>query len=309
MAAAHIAMRHGFMGPNLAPSTACTTGLHALIEGVHLIQTMNVNTVIAGSSESCIHPLAISGFARARSLSTGFNHTPERASRPFDTQRDGFVIGEGAGVVVLEDRTRALERGAKIYGEVTGIGMSCDASHLTAPRSDGLGAKMTIERALTKTAARRTERLGSAGYVNAHATGTGIGDAVENKAVREVLGALTGTADDPRAAMWSMSSTKGATGHLLGAAGAVEAIFSLLAMCDGVVPPTLNLDRAGDARSPSDEGASGEIENQWDLDYVPHTAKERDVDVALTNSFGFGGTNASVCFVKGSEGLEGEGDD
>ena len=333
MASGHVAIRYGFMGPNLAPSTACTTGLHAIIEGARMIQNQPqssvskssengwndncdpIDVVIAGASEACVHPLAMSGFARARSLSTGFNDTPERASRPFDVKRDGFVIGEGAGVLVLEEREHALQRGATIYGELAGGGMSGDAFHMTAPRADGLGAKLAMQRALGE-AVRANEAWGArvrqVDYVNAHATSTALGDAAENRAVREALVTRQGGKEilhGAQPSMVSMSSTKGATGHLLGAAGAVEAIFTLLAMRYGVLPPTINLEQPGDVQEEHGEtenklGAyerdlkGKEDVNHWDLDYIPNTPKQKDINVALTNSFGFGGTNASICFTR-----------
>ena len=314
MAAGHVAMRHGFKGPSLAPTTACTTGLHAIIEGTQLIRQLGigakgmedtVDVVVAGASEACIHPVAISGFARARSLSTSFNDEPEKASRPFDQQRDGFVIGEGAGVVVLEERERAMRRGAPIYGEIVGTGMSCDASHMTAPSEDGRGAQLAMERALhslggisvSEDSLRNIEDSWTwpareVAYVNAHATGTSVGDSVENRAIKNVCERLQVL---PRKVM--VTSTKGATGHLLGAAGAVEAIFTLLSIRHGGIPPTLNLESPGPATG---NGASeGCVDNvgagvDWDLDYV---TERRDYKprLALTNSFGFGGTNASIC--------------
>ncbi|KAL9059742.1 MAG: hypothetical protein Q9162_001043 [Coniocarpon cinnabarinum] len=316
MAAGHIAMRHGFQGANLAPTTACTTGLHAIIEGAQLIQNPAIDgfgagnmtdVVVAGASEACVYPLAISGFGRARSLSTSYNDNPERASRPFDRQRDGFVIGEGAGVVVLEERERALERGATIYGELVGAGMSCDASHMTAPPGDGKGARLAMERALhglkrslhLKLPQEDQEDAGPGSpdfleYINAHATGTSVGDAAENRAISDILQAMSH--DRPRV---PVSSTKGATGHLLGAAGAVEAIFTLLSMHHGGIPPTLNLESPGpsvnnDPEAGIDQGGTGV--QGWDLDYVTAARLDEKPSIALTNSFGFGGTNASMCF-------------
>ena len=325
MAAGHIAMRYGFMGPNTAPSTACTTGLHAFIEGAQMIQNPNpanpVDIVVAGASEACVHPLSISGFARARSLSTAFNDTPEIASRPFDLQRDGFVIGEGAGVVVLEEYEHARKRGASIYAELAGMGMSCDANHMTAPRADGYAAQLAMQRALNEAShklkeARHTsmrtdkiqESLSKVGYVNAHATSTAVGDAAENNAIKNVLigehdgGGGSSVSQPYRKSFHSLtpqntrvSSTKGATGHLLGAAGAVEAIFTLLAMRDGILPPTINLDFPGEAASQRNEKSQGG--SKWEMNYIQHTSQNAEVDVALTNSFGFGGTNASLCFL------------
>jgi len=280
LAAAHIAMRHVLRGPNLSPTTACTTGAHALGDAFHHIALGQADVMVAGASEACVHPLAVAGFARARSLSTAFNGAPRQASRPFDAARDGFVIAEGAGVLVLEALEHARARGARVYAELAGYGASCDAgSSMTAPDGDGRGAASAMAKAL--------RGAGVAGaqvdYVNAHATGTRLGDVAENRAVRRVLRRERGTVN--------VSSTKGAVGHLLGAAGAVEAIFTVLAIKEGVLPPTLNLSRAGG------DGEDGE----WDCNYVPLTAQKHDVRVALTNSFGFGGTNASLCFKRFEE--------
>lgn len=232
--------------------------------------------MVAGGSESCIHPLAFGGFARARSLSTAYNDTPETASRPFDKDRDGFVMGEGAGVMVLEEMEHAKARGATIYAELVGYGCSADAFHITAPREDGAGALLAMRRAL-RSAGLKPKELG---YINAHATSTAVGDAAEAAAIGTLM---LGDEGVDRKEDVTVSSTKGAIGHLLGAAGAVEAVFCVLAIKEGILPPTLNLHQP----SP-DQG----------FNYVPLRAQEKQVDVALSNSFGFGGTNASLVFAR-----------
>lgn len=262
----HLSIRYGFKGPNHAPVTACATGVHAIGDASRLIQHGDADVMVAGGTEAAICALGIAGFCSARALSTGFNDTPEKASRPWDKDRDGFVMGEGAGVVVLEEYEHAKRRGAKIYGEIGGYGLSGDAYHITAPAKDHEGAFRAMTAAL-KDARVTTSEIG---YVNAHGTST-MADELELGAVERLFG------EDGH--HLAMSSTKSAIGHLLGAAGAVEAIFCLQAMRDGIVPPTLNLD------NPQRESV---------IDRVAHTAQERNVDVALSNSFGFGGTNASI---------------
>ncbi|PAX09540.1 beta-ketoacyl-ACP synthase II [Sphingomonas lenta] len=263
-----VSIKYGLMGPNHAVVTACSTGAHAIGDAARMIALDDADVMLAGGAESAICPLGIAGFAQARALSTNFNDQPEKASRPYDRDRDGFVMGEGAGVVVLEEYEHAKARGAKIYAEVVGYGLSGDAYHVTAPHPEGAGAFRSMEMAMRKSGLDLTD----IDYINAHGTSTPLGDELELGAVRKLFGNAVGTL--------SMSSTKSAIGHLLGGAGAVESIFCILAMRDGIVPPTLNLD------NPS--------ENCAGVDLVPHVAKERKVKAVLNNSFGFGGTNASL---------------
>ena len=263
-----ISIRYGFKGPNHAVVTACSTGAHAIGDASRLIALDDADVMIAGGSEAAVCRLGVAGFAASRALSTAFNDTPERASRPWDEARDGFVMGEGAGIVVLEELEHAKARGAKIYAEIRGYGLSGDAHHITAPAENGDGAFRAMRNAL-RNAGINTDEVS---YINAHGTSTPLGDEIELGAVKRLFG--------DHAKKISMSSTKSAIGHLLGAAGAVEAIFSILALGEGLVPPTLNLD------NPS-EGCG-------DVDLVPHQAKQREVSVAMSNSFGFGGTNASL---------------
>ncbi|KAF1987896.1 ketoacyl synthase domain-containing protein [Aulographum hederae CBS 113979] len=279
LAAGHISMRFGFKGPNHAATTACTTGAHAIGDAARLISFGDADVIVAGGSESCIHPLAIAGFARARSLATDWNDQPHLSSRPFDRDRAGFVIGEGAGVVVLEELEHAKARGARIYAELKGYGLSSDAYHMTAPREDGEGPFMSMKRALK----HANLSPSTVDYVNAHATSTALGDAAENRAIKSLL---LGSQGRNSAADVNISSTKGAIGHLLGAAGSIEAIFTILALHEGILPPTLNLDHPGDPAA------------DFDCNYVPKEAQRKDIKVALSNSFGFGGTNASLCFQK-----------
>ena len=269
LASGHVSIRYGFTGPNHAVVTACSSGALAIGDAARLIMLDDADVMVCGGTEAAVCRLGLAGFAAARALSTGFNHDPPRASRPWDRERDGFVMGEGAGVLVLEEYGHATQRGAKIYAEVIGYGMSSDAFHLTAPSEDGKGAFRSMRNALRR-AGLAPDRID---YINAHGTSTPLGDEIEIGAVKRVFG--------EHAYELSMSSTKSAIGHLLGAAGSVEAIFSILAIRDGVVPPTLNLDNP----SPS-----------CDIDLVPHQAKQRRVRYVLSNSFGFGGTNASLIF-------------
>ncbi|KAI9905024.1 hypothetical protein N3K66_001553 [Trichothecium roseum] len=274
MAAGHIAMKYGFQGPNHAATTACTTGAHSIGDASRFIAHGDAQVMIAGGSESCIHPLTFAGFGRARSLSTAFNDAPEASSRPFDSQRDGFVVGEGAAVCVLEELEHAKARGARIYAEVKGYGCSGDAHHMTSPRQDGQGAFLSMKRAL-RNAGVKPARVH---YINAHGTSTQIGDVAEASAIRRIMLGEDGL--DSEAAV-TVSSTKGAIGHLLGAAGAIEALFSILAIHKGTVPPTLNL-------------ANPNV--GVDFNFVAREAQQKQVDVALTNSFGFGGTNSTLIF-------------
>ncbi|WP_380876797.1 3-oxoacyl-[acyl-carrier-protein] synthase 2 [Sphingomonas sp. DBB INV C78] len=263
-----VSIKYGLMGPNHAVVTACSTGAHSIGDAARMIAMDDADVMLAGGSESTVCPIGIAGFAQARALSTNFNATPEKASRPYDKDRDGFVMGEGAGVVVLEEYERAKKRGAKIYAEVIGYGLSGDAYHVTAPHPEGSGAFRSMEMAMRKSGLA----LSDIDYINAHGTSTPLGDELELGAVRRLFGnSINGL---------SMSSTKSAIGHLLGGAGAVESIFCILALRDQIVPPTLNLDNP----SESCEG----------VDLVPHVAKKRSVKAVLNNSFGFGGTNASL---------------
>ncbi|MDT8345544.1 MAG: beta-ketoacyl-ACP synthase II, partial [Thermohalobaculum sp.] len=266
-----VLIRYGFKGPNHAVVTACSTGAHAIGDAARLIMLDDADVMVAGGAENPICELAVAGFSACKALSTAYNDTPERASRPYDRGRDGFVMGEGAGIVVLEELEHARARGAKIYAEVIGYGMSGDAYHITAPSPDGDGGFRSMKAAL------RNAKLEASAidYVNAHGTSTPLGDEIELNAVSRLLG--------NHAARVTMSSTKSATGHLLGAAGAVEAIFSILAIRDQVAPPTLNLE------DPSVETA---------IDLAPLAKREREIKVALSNSFGFGGTNATLIFGK-----------
>ncbi len=265
----HISIMHGLKGPNHSVVTACSTGAHAIGDAGRLIMLGDADVMVAGGAESAVNRLGMAGFAACRALSTSFNDAPEKGSRPYDKDRDGFVMGEGAGCVVLEEYEHARARGAKIYGELIGYGLSGDAYHITAPSEDGDGAFRCMSAAIKRAGVSPSE----IDYINAHGTSTPLGDEIELGAVQRVVGDAAKTI--------SMSSTKSAIGHLLGAAGAVEAIFSLLAIRDNVAPPTLNLD------NPSVETV---------IDLVAHKPRNRRIDVALSNSFGFGGTNASIVF-------------
>jgi 3-oxoacyl-[acyl-carrier-protein] synthase II len=264
-----VSIAHNLKGPNHAVVTACSTGAHAIGDAGRLIALGDANVMIAGGAESAVNRLSLAGFSACRALSTGFNDRPKQASRPYDRDRDGFVMGEGAGCVVLEELAHAKARGAHIYAELVGYGLSGDAYHITAPAPDGDGAFRSMSMALKRAEISASE----IDYVNAHGTSTPIGDEIELRAVERLLG--------NSAAKTTMSSTKSSIGHLLGAAGAVEAIFCILAVRDQIAPPTLNLD------NPSVETA---------IDLAPHTARKRPIQAALSNSFGFGGTNASLVF-------------
>jgi 3-oxoacyl-[acyl-carrier-protein] synthase II len=266
----YVSIEHGYKGPNHAVVTACATGAHAIGDAARLIAFDDADVMVAGGAESAVCRLGIAGFNACRALSTAFNDTPTKASRPYDKDRDGFVMGEGAGIVILEEYEHAKARGAKIYGEVTGYGLSGDAYHITAPSEDGNGGYRAMQMALKRAGISASD----IDYVNAHGTST-MADGIELGAVERLLGNA--------ASKIAMSSTKSSIGHLLGAAGAVEAIFCLLAMRDGIVPPTINLDNP-------------DVTTQIDL--VPHKAQKREVNVAMSNSFGFGGTNAALIVSK-----------
>ena len=265
----HVSIKNGFKGPNHSVVTACSTGAHSIGDAARMIMLDDADVMVAGGAESAVCRLGMAGFSAARALSSGFNDTPEKASRPWDADRDGFVMGDGAGVIVLEEYEHAKKRGAKIYAEIVGYGMSGDAHHITAPAPDGNGGFRCMQAAL-KRAKLNPEDID---YVNAHGTSTPLGDEIELGAVTRLFGNAAGSI--------SMSSTKSAVGHLLGAAGAVEAIYSILSMTDGVAPPTLNLDTPP-------EGCK--------IDLIPHQPRERKIMAVLSNSFGFGGTNASLVF-------------
>jgi len=269
LASGYVSIQHGLKGPNHSVVTACSSGTHAIGDAARLVALEDAEVMVAGGAESAINRIGIAGFSACKALSTGFNDRPKQASRPYDKDRDGFVMGEGAGCVVLESLEHAKARGAKIYAEIVGYGMSGDAYHITAPEGSGDGAY----RAMVAAIKRAGISPGDIDYINAHGTSTPLGDEIEIRAVERLVGngghAL------------SMSSTKSAIGHLLGAAGAVEAIFSILAIRDQIVPPTLNLDNVSVAT---------------EIDLVPHTPRSREVEFAMSNSFGFGGTNACVIF-------------
>ena len=268
----HVSIKFGFKGPNHSVVTACSTGAHAIGDAARLVMLGDADVMVAGGAEAAVNRLGFAGFAAARALSTNFNETPTEASRPWDKDRDGFVMGEGAGIVVVEEFEHAKRRGAQIYGELVGYGLSGDAYHITAPAENGDGAFRAMKNALE----RSNLVCADIDYINAHGTSTPLGDMIELNAVRRLFGTDISSV--------AMSSTKSSIGHLLGAAGSVEAIFSLLAMRDNIVPPTLNLN------NPS-EGCE-------DVNLVPHVAQEKKTDAVLSNSFGFGGANASLVFKK-----------
>ncbi|MBX9739340.1 MAG: beta-ketoacyl-ACP synthase II [Beijerinckiaceae bacterium] len=269
LASGYVSIQHGLKGPNHAVVTACSTGAHAIGDAARLVAFGDADVMVAGGAESAVNRLSLAGFAACRALSTGFNDRPQMASRPYDRDRDGFVMGEGAGCVVLEEYEHAKARGAKIYGELIGYGLSGDAYHITAPTEDGDGAFRCMKAALK----RAGIEPGDIDYINAHGTSTPLGDEIELGAVQRLVG--------DSASKLSMSSTKSSVGHLLGAAGAVEAVFSVLAMRDQIAPPTLNLE------NPT---------VKTEIDLVPLKPRKRKIDTVLSNSFGFGGTNASLIF-------------
>jgi 3-oxoacyl-[acyl-carrier-protein] synthase II len=265
----HLAIKYGFQGPNHAVVTACSTGAHAIGDASRIISSGDANVMVAGGAEAAICRLGIAGFAAAKALSTNFNETPTKSSRPWDQNRDGFVMGEGAGVVVLEEYEHAKKRGAKIYAEVSGYGLTGDAYHITGVHPEGRGGYRSMQMALRKSGLSPED----IGYVNAHGTSTPMGDGIELRSVQRLFESSLDSV--------SMSSTKSSIGHLLGAAGSVESIFSIMAMNEGVLPPTLNLD------NPIEE---------CKMDLIPHVAKEKKVKAVMSNSFGFGGTNATLVF-------------
>lgn len=270
LAAGQISLKYGIKGPNLAVTTACATGNHSIGEAFRMIQYGDADVMIAGGAEAVITPMAVAGFSIMRALSTR-NEEPTKASRPFDINRDGFVMGEGAGIIILEELEHALKRGAKIYSELAGYGMSSDAYHITAPSPEGEGGARCMKMALNDAGVKPEE----VDYINAHGTSTKQGDELETQAIKTVFG--------EHAYKICVSSTKSMTGHLLGAAGGVEAIFTILSIYNGIVPPTINLDNP---------------DPECDLDYVPYKMRKKEIKCAMTNSFGFGGTNASLVFRK-----------
>ncbi|KAJ1335425.1 beta-ketoacyl-ACP synthase II [Microdochium nivale] len=276
LAAGLVSMKYGFQGPNHAATTACTTGAHSVGDASRFIAFGDADVMVAGGAEACVHPLTLAGFGRSRSLSTAFNHCPTSSCRPFDSQRSGFVVAEGAAVLVLEELEHAKARGAHIYAELSGYGCSADAYHMTAPREDGSGAALAMKRALKHAGFRPVH----VDYINAHATSTIVGDAAEARAIQSIMAGPEGYHREQDV---TVSSTKGSLGHLLGAAGAIEALVTVLAVSKNQIPPTLNLHNP-------------DITPKFNL--VPLEAQNKEVNVAVSNSFGFGGTNASLVFSK-----------
>jgi 3-oxoacyl-[acyl-carrier-protein] synthase II len=300
LAAGHISMKFNLRGPNHSVATACATGAHSVGDAYRFVRFGDADVMVAGGTESTIDALSIAGFSRVKALSTAFNGRPSEASRPFDKERDGFVMGEGAGVLILEEYEHAKERGARIYAEVRGYGLSGDAHHITAPAADGRGAMQSMRAALQQGGVEPNQ----VSYVNAHATSTPLGDAVEARAIQAVFGSTEkdqeeGQEGARRSSPLVVSSTKGATGHLLGAAGAVEAIFAVLALYEGVAPPTANLECLDVGRDECDEGDEGDGSRENLVHFNVRAEKlPADIQATMTNSFGFGGTNASLVFGK-----------
>lgn len=278
MASGNVSIKFGLKGVNHSVSTACATGLHSIGDSFRFIRDDYADVIVCGASEAAINPISLGGFARSKSVTSNFSEEPEKASRPYDKLRSGFVLGEGAGILVLEELQHALNRNAKIYAEVTGYGLTGDATHITTPSTEGDGAKRAIEMAI-KQAKLESKDIG---YINSHATSTPLGDRAENFAIKRIFG------NDNKDL--KISSNKGQIGHLLGAAGSVEAIFTILSIKNGIVPPTLNCDEPGMHKEDNKE--------DFIFDYVPNVSKNVELDHALTNSFGFGGTNASLCLSK-----------
>jgi 3-oxoacyl-[acyl-carrier-protein] synthase II len=279
MASGNVSIKYGLKGVNHSVSTACATGLHSIGDSFRFISDDYADIIVCGASEAAINPISLGGFARSKSVTINFNNEPSKASRPFDKNRSGFVLGEGSGILILEELNHALNRNAKIYAEIKGYGLSGDATHITTPSKDGDGAKRAMEMAIKRANIKPSE----IGYINAHATSTPLGDRAENFAIKRIF-----ANENPNL---KISSNKGQIGHLLGAAGSVEAIFTILALKESIIPPTLNCDEPG--LHEEDNGTQDFI-----FDYVPNIAQNFNIENALTNSFGFGGTNASLCISK-----------
>lgn len=297
LAAGHIAMKYGFQGPNHSVTTACTTGAHSIGDASRFIACGDADVMIAGGAESCIHPLTFAGFGRSRSLATSFNHDPAASCRPFDQDRAGFVIAEGAATVVLEELEHARARGARILAEVRGYGCSGDAYHMTAPREDGRGAFLAMRRALRNAGIRPKE----VDYINAHATSTPIGDTAEVAAIKSIMLGEDGVSSESEV---TVSSTKGAIGHMLGAAGAIEAVLSILSIVEVSQSQGFRPQDTGDTLLNNAQDVVPATRNLYSpkvnagFNFVPHHPQEKEVNVAMSNSFGFGGTNASLVFSK-----------